>query len=110
MIHKPRKISGDDVKELDFHINNIKKFHTMQYISTFVLKNMSEYPEWRFMEILDDVIDRAYHHAQGNTSNLFSMLLNSEALDTPIYIPLRSRKQNNTDLIMNGKKPFYNFK
>ena len=99
-----KRILIDDVEELDFYINNVKKFHTKEYISKFVLKNMSEYPEWRFMEILDSMIDRAfrYTHSEGAIPELFSMVINSETLDTPIYIPLRSRKQNNVDLIMNG--------
>lgn len=106
MPQQPRKIAGDDVDELDFYINNIKKFHTKEFISKFILKNMSEYPEWRFMEIMDEIIDRAFQYtrSQGAIPELFSMIINSETLDTPIYIPLRSRKQNSIDLIMNGKK------
>jgi hypothetical protein len=93
---------GDDVEELDFYVNDIKKFHTKQFISKFVLKNMGEYPEWRFMEILGTIIDRAYKHSiQDGNSQLFTMLLNSEELDTPIYIPLRSREQNSVNLIIN---------
>lgn len=105
MPNKTRKFLTDDVEELDFYVNDIRKFHTKQFISRFVLKNMSEYPEWRFMEILNHTINRAFQYAreQGVVPRHFSMLINSETLETPIYIPLRAREQNNIDLIMNGK-------
>ena len=105
MPNRNRNFPTDDVEELDFYVNDIRKFHTKQCISKFVLKNMSEYPEWRFMEILNQTINRAFQYArsQGSVPRHFSMLINSETLDTPIYIPLRAREQNNIDLIMNGK-------
>ena len=98
------KISEDDVTELAYYASKIKKFNTTQYVSQFILKNMGAYPEYMFMDVLEDLIDRAYDNARkdGENPRFFSMLLNSEALDTPISIPLRNRQQNNIDLIMNG--------
>ena len=108
MMSQAKRIPIDDVEELEFYVNNIKKFHTKEFITKFILKNMSEYPEWRFMEIIEEIIDRAFRYtrSEGAIPELFSMVINSETLDTPIYIPLRSKKQNNVDLIMNGKNIF----
>ena len=67
-------------------------------------------PEWRFKDLIDEMIDQAFEivREEGLTPQNFSIVFLSETLDTPICIPLRPRKQNNADLIMNGtfKLPF----
>ena len=102
---KPKNIE-DDVISLEFHVNHIKAFRTSEFVNKFILTNMSEYPEWRFMDLIDDMIDDAFElvKKEGLIPQQFSMLFMSETLDTPINIPLRSREQNNVDLIMNGIK------
>lgn len=96
----------EDVISLGFHVNHIKAFRTSEFVNRFILTNMSEYPEWRFMDLIDDMIDEAFElvKKEGLIPQQFSMLFMSETLDTPIYIPLRPREQNNVDLIMNGIK------
>ena len=100
----------DDVECLGFHVNHLKNFHTSEFVNKFILKNMSEYPEWRFMDLIDEMIDQAFEivREEGLTPQNFSMVFLSETLDTPICIPLRPREQNNADFIMNGilKLPF----
>ena len=100
---KPKNIEGDII-DMGFHVNHIKKFSTSEFVSKFILKNMGQYPEWRFMDLLDDLIDQAFDSVkkEGMTPQQFSVIFFSETLDTPIYIPLRPRVQNNVDLIMNG--------
>lgn len=94
----------NDVGDLGFHVNHIKKFRTSEFVNKFILKNMSEYPEWRFMELIDEMIDKAFEivKKEGLTPQQFSVVFLSETLDIPIYIPLRPREQNNVDLILNG--------
>ena len=94
----------NDVVDLGFHANHIKKFHTSEFVNSFILTNMSEYPEWRFMDLIDEKIDHAFKivKKEGLTPQQFSVVFLSETLDIPIYIPLRPRLQNNVDLIMNG--------
>lgn len=102
---KPKNIE-DDVIDLGYNVNHIKKFHTSEFVNKFILKNMSDHPEWRFMELLDDLIDQAFDVVKKERliPQQFSLIMLSETLDTPIYIPLRTREQNNVDLIMNGIK------
>ena len=46
---KPKNIE-DDVIDLGYNVNHIKKFHTSEFVNKFILKNMPDHPEWRFME------------------------------------------------------------
>lgn len=100
---RPKNIE-DDIIDMGFHVNHIKKFCTSEFVSKFILKNMGQYPEWRFMDLIDDLIDQAFDSVkkEGMIPQQFSVIFFSETLDTPIYIPLRPRVQNNVDLIMNG--------
>ena len=107
---EPKNIK-EDIILLEFHVNHIKSFRTSEFVSKFILTNMSEYPEWRFMDLIDDMIDEAFElvKKEGLIPKQFCMLFMSETLDTPIYIPLRSREQNNVDLIINGIKSVVKF-
>ena len=96
--------NNKDIVDLGFRVNHLKKFHTSEFIKKFVLLNMSKHPECRFMDLIDDLIDQAFEltKKEGLNPQNFSVIFLSEKLDTPIYIPLRPREQNNVDLIMNG--------
>jgi len=63
---------------------------------------MAKYPEERFMEILEMLINRAYENAKANNQHpmIFSMVLNSPAIERPIEIPARSKEQNSVEAIM----------
>ena len=94
---------NDDYQEIKHYDRHIKKFHTDQHITKFILRNMHEYPEYRFMEILENLIDRAYENSKKKGENpiMFQMILDGTGLETPIVIPLRSREQNSVELILN---------
>jgi len=93
----------EDYEEISHHVSSIEKFKTDQYVTQFILRNMSDYPESRFMEILDKLIDRAYANAAQNDQNpeIFSLIMNSPILVLPILIPARDRQQNSVESIIN---------
>ena len=63
---------------------------------------MAKYPEERFMEILEMLINRAYKNAKSEKQHpiIFSMILNSPAIEWPIEIPARSKEQNSVEAII----------
>jgi len=93
----------EDYEEISHHVSSIEKFKTDQYVTQFVLRNMSDYPENRFMEILDKLIDRSYANAlkNGQKPEIFSLIMNSPILTLPILIPARDRQQNSVEMIIN---------
>jgi len=94
---------GKNVEEIDYYHSPYKKFYMDQHVSRFVLKNMGSYPEIEFMNVLQALIDRAYHNSkkEGRTPKMFGMLLFGNGLDTPICIPARSFEQNSVEAITN---------
>lgn len=61
---------NNDYNEISHYNRQLKNFHTDQYITKFILRNMNEYPEHRFMEILEGLIEKAYKNSREKFKNL----------------------------------------
>lgn len=94
---------NNDYNEISHYNRQLKNFHTDQYITKFILRNMNEYPEHRFMEILEGLIEKAYKNSRENCQEpaIFQMILDGTGLETPISIPAGSREQNSVEMILN---------
>ena len=91
-------------EEIEHYVNPIRKFFVDQHITQFVIRNAIDDPEEELTQIIDRLIERAYSHVsrkRQRETQLFSMLINGEGLDTPIVIPARKRQQNTAEMIMN---------
>ena len=91
-------------EEIDHYVNPIRKFFIDQHITQFVIHNAIDDPEDELVQIIESLIERAYSHVRRGRqreTQLFSMLINGEGLETPIVISARKRQQNTAEMIIN---------
>ena len=93
------------VKILSSYRSRIPKFSTSEYVTRFVVKELDhDYPEAQLLDILAQVIDKAYELARneygGREPTKYSMLINGSTLDSPIAIGLGPRTNDRLHLIL----------
>jgi hypothetical protein len=90
-------------EEIDSYANEYSYFYVDEWVSKFIIKDVSDYPEEDFKAMMDKIIDKAFENGtkDGREPKMFGFLLFSSAIDNPINLPARTREELTSDLILN---------
>ena len=103
MEYEEQEIKPMEYEELETYRNEYGNFYVDQWVSKFIIKDASAYPEEDFKAVMDKIIAAAFRNGtkEGRPPKMFSLLLFSDAIEWPINLPARTPEEQNSDLILN---------